>query len=88
MLTSLMLSSVCRPATVSGGMLKGEFGRTVRSSGRGRLGPRSVAMTSASGANGGTSSPVWPGAFRNVLTMVAMFLGTVCSAGSVLRAMP
>jgi len=57
-------------------MLNGVFGLVLSSSGVCRLGPRSVATTSASGANGGTPEGS-DGAWRNVETMVAMFFGTV-----------
>ena len=87
LLTKRMLSSVCRPATVSGGMLNGVFGLTISSSGVGNVGPRSVAMTTASGANGGRS-PGTCGATNIVLTIVAMSFGMVCCAGSILRPRP
>ena len=44
------------PGTVSGGMLNGEFGLTTQlAAAPAKLGPRSVARTSASGANGGSA---------------------------------
>ncbi len=87
LLISRMLSSVCLPATVSGGMLNGVFGLTVSSIGVGNVGPRSVALTTASGANGGRFPGVC-GATKIVLTIVAMSFGTVCCAGSTLRPRP
>jgi hypothetical protein len=51
LLINRMLSSVCLPATVNGGMLNGVFGLTVSSIGVGNVGPR--RLTTASGANGG-----------------------------------
>ena len=85
--TIRMFSRTCVPGTVRTGMLNGEFGRAVSSRGCAKLGPRSVARISASGAKGGTS-PGSVGACRNVLTIVAKSFGTVCVAGSTRRPMP
>ncbi len=86
-LTSRMFSSVWMPAIFSAGIWNGVLGRVTRSSGPERLGPRSVARTSASAANGGTA-PGSVGACRNTDTMVAMSRGTTWRAGSTFRPSP
>ena len=57
-------------------MLNGEFGVAVSSRPVPTPGPRSVPLTMASGANGATCPDGGVGAERNVLTIVAMSLGT------------
>ena len=68
-------------------MLNGVLGLVTSSIGTGKLGPRSVARTSASVENAGGASGMF-GACRNALTIVAKPLGTVCCAGSTLRPIP
>ena len=85
-LRSRMFSSVCSPGW-SGGMWNWLLGRVVRFRPWGNVGPRSIAVTTASGAKGAIESGS-VGACSSVLTTVAMSLGTVWVAGCTSRPRP